>query len=68
MAAATDNEMKRRFILFLLQERAWTEAMMLQKAGHFQQAENAPCRAKEKGRGVSAAALIAKPYRITIPW
>jgi uncharacterized membrane protein len=60
--------MKRRFILFLLHERAWTEAMMLQKGQHFQEAEKRAPWAKEKGRGVAAAALVVNPYRITIAW
>jgi hypothetical protein len=60
--------MKRRFILFLLHERAWTEAMMLQKRGDFQEAENEPPREQKGGRGAAAAALIAKPYRITTVW
>jgi hypothetical protein len=61
--------MKRRFILFLLHERAWTTAMMLQKPGHCQEAASRSSWTKDKGRGVAAAALVEKKlYRITIPW
>ncbi len=42
--------------------------MMLQKGGDFQEGGNRALRTKEKGRGVYAAALMAKPYPITIPW